>query len=228
VTPQGARTRAVFEYGTTTAYGSQTAPVDVVSDGPAVLISEDLTDLAAGTTIHYRLVTTNDLIREAGEDATFVTAAAPPPPPAQDPPPAPPMPPVQGAPPQPSPPAPSPSPSPSPQPVAPTVAAALARLPLRVHVGNGVARVRIAVDAAADITVHGTLTGDFNGRKHTLPLGTVRAHYAHRGARTLTIKLNARARQALRSWRAVRIALVARTSSTGGSTVARRLARLGA
>jgi hypothetical protein len=213
VTPQGARATAFFEYGPTAAYGSHTEPVDVVSDGPPVLISGDLTGLPAGTTIHYRLVTTNDLIRDVGADATFATAAAPPPVPAQDTPPA-------------SPPAPATDPPDSAKPGAPRAPAARARLPLRAQVGNGAVRVRIVLDAAADITLHATLTGKLKRRKHTLTLGTARAHYAHAGARTLTIKLSARARQALRSWRAPRIALVSDAASTGGNTTVRRLARL--
>jgi hypothetical protein len=96
-----------------------------------------------------------------------------------------------------------------------------------VQVGNGAVRVQIAVDAAADVTLHGTLTGKVKGRKLTLRLGTARAHYAHGGGKTLTLKLSARARQALRSWRALRIALVAHAASTGGTTTVRRLARLG-
>ncbi len=183
VTPQGARATAFFEFGPTTAYGSRTAPMDVVGDGPPRRISADLTDLPAGTTIHYRLVTSTDLIQEVGADTALVTADAPPPSPAQDPPPvppSPPMPPVLGPPPA-SPPAPLPA------------ATARARLPLRVQIGNGAVRVQIAVDAAADITPHGTLTGKVKGRTLTLRLGTAHAHYAHGGDKTLTIKLSAQA-----------------------------------
>jgi hypothetical protein len=219
VTPQGARASAFFQYGPTTAYGSHSAPVGVVTDGSPILISADLTDLPAGTTIHYRLVTSNDLIHEVGNDATLVTAGAPPPSPAQDPPPVPPAPPI--------PPVKEPPPASPPAPATHPAPAALARLPLRVQVGNGAVRVQIAVDAAADITLHGTLTGKVKGRKLTLRLGTARAHYAHGGGKTLTLKLSARARQALRRWHAVRIALVADAASTGGTTSVRRLARLG-
>jgi len=212
VTPQGARATAFFEYGPTTAYGSRTPATDVVSDSPPILVSERLTGLPPGTTIHYRVVTGNDLIGGAGGDATFVTAAAPEPSPAPDPPP---------------PPATPPAPDPPPTAGPPRAAAPEVRLASRVHVGGHRVRVRIAVDTAADVTLRGTLTGRTRGRRRTLALAIARAHYPHAGRRTLTLKLSARARHALHRWRAVRIALIADAVSAAGRTTVRAKAGRG-
>jgi hypothetical protein len=209
VTPQGARATAFFEFGPTTAYGSRTPAVDVVSDSPPILLSERLAGLPPGTTIHYRLVTDNDLIRGAGEDATFVTAAAPAPTPAPDPPP----------------PATPPAPDPPPTDPPPSGAPPVVRLTPRVHVSRRRVRLRIAVDTAADVTLRGTLTGRARGRGRALALGTARAHYPHAGRRTLTIELSARARHALQRWHAVRIAVIVDADSAGGRATVRTVIR---
>jgi hypothetical protein len=186
--------------------------MDVVADNPPILVSDRLTGLPPGTTIHYRLVGANDLIRGAGEDATFVTSAVPAPAPAPDPPP-PVTPPAPDAPPTPdSPPTPDP-----PRAAAPVLS--------RVHVGTHSVRLRIAVDSAADVTLHGTLTGRIGGRRRTLALGTARAHFRDAGRRTLTLELSARARHAIKRWRAVRIELVADAGSAGGRITVRAEAR---
>ena len=182
--------------------------MDVVSQNPPIAVSERLTGLPPGTTIHYRLVTDNDLIRAAGEDATFVTAAAPAPPPAPDPPP------------PATPPAPDPPPTDPPRAAAPEV-----RLAPRVHAGRHGVSLRIAVDTAADVTLRGTLTGRTRGRRRALALGTARAHYPHAGRRTLTIELSAGARHALHRWHAVRIELIAAADSAGGTTTVRTVIR---
>jgi hypothetical protein len=207
VTPQGARATAFFEYGPTTAYGSRTAAVDVAGDGPPIVVSERLTGLPPGTTMHYRLVTANDLVRGAGEDATFVTGAVP----APDPPP-------PTAPPAPDPPPASMPPAPDPP---PTAAAPHVRLASRVHVGKHRVRLAIGVDTAADVTLRGTLTGRARGRRRALALGIAAAHYDHAGRRTLTIELDATARHALQRWHAVRISLIADAVSAGGTASVR-------
>jgi predicted lipoprotein with Yx(FWY)xxD motif len=59
--PEGNDTTWHFEYGATTAYG-QSAPMpdaDAGSTGFAIAVSEPITGLAADTTYHYRLVSTN-------------------------------------------------------------------------------------------------------------------------------------------------------------------------
>jgi hypothetical protein len=74
-----------FEYGPTTAYGSETppAPVGRTFRQP---VTASVTGLSAGTTYHYRLVAVdetdkNDKLR-FGADGTFTTAAPPAPSPA--------------------------------------------------------------------------------------------------------------------------------------------------
>jgi hypothetical protein len=73
-----------FEYGTTTAYGSQT-PTGTSSGNSGKSVSAGVTGLAPATTYHFRLVATNPSGTAAGADMTFTTASGtgtPPPPPA--------------------------------------------------------------------------------------------------------------------------------------------------
>ena len=63
-----------FQYGTTTGYGSSTAP-QVAPPGP---VNATISGLSAATTYHYRLVVVPDGGTAVdGADATFTTAAAP-------------------------------------------------------------------------------------------------------------------------------------------------------
>ena len=139
--------------------------MDVVGDGPPRRISADLTDLPAGTTIHYRLVTSTDLIQEVGADTALVTAVRPLHRPRKT---------RRRC--RPRADASRARPAAGVTAGASPAATARARLPLRVQIGNGAVRVQIAVDAAADITPHGTLTGKVKGRTLTLRLGTAHAH----------------------------------------------------
>lgn len=96
VDPQGNTTEAYYEYGTTTAYGSQTgtttlnpstpfkpAPLpavnpvvlDAIPVGP-VMVSGEMTGLTPKTTYHYRLVATNSEGTRIGTDRTLTTPAA--------------------------------------------------------------------------------------------------------------------------------------------------------
>jgi hypothetical protein len=77
VTPNGNATSSYVEYGTTTAYGSQTSPKPLGSGNAPVSTGADLTGLSPGTTYHYRLVATNALGTIPGGDSTFTTVAAP-------------------------------------------------------------------------------------------------------------------------------------------------------
>jgi streptogramin lyase len=70
-------TSYVFQYGTTTAYGSTTLAQSAGTGGEPVSVSASVSGLAPATTYHYRLVTTNQLGTVAGADATFTTAADP-------------------------------------------------------------------------------------------------------------------------------------------------------
>jgi len=70
------RTRATnwwFEYGTTTAYGSQTASRSAGSGSTARAVSAAVSGLRPGTTYHYRLVARNDAGTTRGADASLTT-----------------------------------------------------------------------------------------------------------------------------------------------------------
>jgi hypothetical protein len=86
VNPNKEDTTFVFEYGTTTAYGTATAAQPAVSGNAGKDVSADITGLTPGTTYHFRLVATNPSGTDQGNDATFTTLAAnyplPTPPPA--------------------------------------------------------------------------------------------------------------------------------------------------
>lgn len=70
-----------FQYGKTTAYGSQTPAASAGSGPDPVAAHATITALAPDTTYHYRLVVTNPDGTAKGVDRTFRTAALPPPPP---------------------------------------------------------------------------------------------------------------------------------------------------
>ena len=76
VNPEAAQvTSCLFEYGTTTAYGStvECAPSDVGSGTNPVEIGANLTNLAAGTTYHFRLRATSAGGTAFGGDQSFRT-----------------------------------------------------------------------------------------------------------------------------------------------------------
>jgi hypothetical protein len=73
VYPHGAATTYFFQWGRTTAYGSQSI-ARVAAKGKPVLVSERLGGLAPGTIFHYRIVALhNGSIAGYGADAVFVT-----------------------------------------------------------------------------------------------------------------------------------------------------------
>ena len=83
VNPRGELTSYAFQYGTTTAYGQQTALTSAGSGTADVPVRADLAGLTAGTTYHYRVIATNASGTTVGADRTFrTTGTAPPPPPA--------------------------------------------------------------------------------------------------------------------------------------------------
>ena len=77
VNPNSADTHYLFEYGTTTAYGSTTASTDAGSGTSPVPVSANLTGLAPSTTYHFQLVATNSGGTTDGGDLTFATAPPP-------------------------------------------------------------------------------------------------------------------------------------------------------
>ncbi|HXB65429.1 MAG TPA: hypothetical protein VNV42_11200 [Solirubrobacteraceae bacterium] len=77
VNPEGQETTCYFQYGTTTAYGSQTPAAAAGTGTVAVKVSQPIAGLAAGTTYHYRIVAANAGGTIAGQDHTFTTKRIP-------------------------------------------------------------------------------------------------------------------------------------------------------
>jgi hypothetical protein len=77
VNPEGSPTSYVFQYGTTTAYGSSTASVGLGAGEQAISVSATVPNLHAGTTYHYRVVAFNALGTTYGADQQFTTSSAP-------------------------------------------------------------------------------------------------------------------------------------------------------
>jgi hypothetical protein len=78
VHPQGQPTDYFFEYGFTTAYGSQTAQASAGAGDSAEPVTAAVTGLRSSTTYHYRVVATNQGGTTRGPDRSFTTLAAPP------------------------------------------------------------------------------------------------------------------------------------------------------
>src|SRR3954447_26612894 len=76
VDPNGSPTRYYFQYGTTKAYGTQTAPTPVGSGQSPVRVSVDLSGLAPATRYHYRIVA-QGAGTALGGDRTFTTRKQP-------------------------------------------------------------------------------------------------------------------------------------------------------
>ena len=77
VNPNGTDTSYFFQYGTTTAYGTNTPSAGAgagTADEPA---SANLTGLAPSTTYHYRLVAMSSAGPTLGADKTFTTTTPP-------------------------------------------------------------------------------------------------------------------------------------------------------
>jgi hypothetical protein len=70
-------TSAVFEYGTTTDYGTSVAAAPTVLPKKGAMESAVVSGLQPGTTYHFRVVLSAGLLRVPGLDATFTTAPAP-------------------------------------------------------------------------------------------------------------------------------------------------------
>jgi phosphodiesterase/alkaline phosphatase D-like protein len=77
VNPNGRSTSWWVEYGTSTAYGSQTSSRGIGSGRAAVPVSVTLTGLRAGTVYHYRVLARNGNGTSTGADATFATPGQP-------------------------------------------------------------------------------------------------------------------------------------------------------
>ena len=77
VTPNGSATTVVFQWGTTTAYGTTTPGQTIGSGTSAVAVWADLTGLQPNTTYHYRVSALNLAGAAEGVDHTFKTKPAP-------------------------------------------------------------------------------------------------------------------------------------------------------
>jgi hypothetical protein len=73
VNPLGKATSYTFQYGLTSAYGLQTAPVSIGSGTSAKTVSTSVPGLAQGTAYHYRLVATSPAGTSVTGDALAVT-----------------------------------------------------------------------------------------------------------------------------------------------------------
>src|SRR5205823_14715377 len=76
VYPNGADTTYWWEYGTSTAYGQQTAATDIGTGTTPVAVSDSVSGLEPATTYHYRLVAQNSFGTEYGYDYTLTTPNA--------------------------------------------------------------------------------------------------------------------------------------------------------
>lgn len=72
--PNGLTTSYYFEYGTSTAYGTQSSPASLGLGALFLQRTQAVSGLSANTTYHYRLVATNESGTTFGADRTFTTA----------------------------------------------------------------------------------------------------------------------------------------------------------
>jgi hypothetical protein len=75
VSPNGNDTTYSFQYGTTTAYGTQTPTQGPIRGNGDKSVSADVTGLSPSTTYHYRVVATNTAGTVNGADLAFTTTA---------------------------------------------------------------------------------------------------------------------------------------------------------
>jgi hypothetical protein len=75
--PEGAATEVYFEYGTTTAYGSTSSPVQLGDGKDTTDVSATVTGLAAYKTYDYRIVAVSANGTTKGTNKTFKTAKIP-------------------------------------------------------------------------------------------------------------------------------------------------------
>ena len=73
VSPNGLNSTAYFEYGTSTAYGTNTATENISAASGTVGITAALTSLIPNTTYHYRTVGANSSGTNYGADRAFTT-----------------------------------------------------------------------------------------------------------------------------------------------------------
>ncbi|HWY90165.1 MAG TPA: hypothetical protein VNY31_05780 [Solirubrobacteraceae bacterium] len=77
VNPHGLTTVYAFQFGTTTGYGAQTAPVSASNGTTSINVSQTINGLPPGAIYHYRLIATNEVGTTDGNDAVFTTKEPP-------------------------------------------------------------------------------------------------------------------------------------------------------
>ena len=77
VDPNGRTTTYLFEYGTTTSYGTKTSSSSAGSGANPTNVSKAISGLKSGTTYHFRLVATSDAGTATGGDLVFTTQSPP-------------------------------------------------------------------------------------------------------------------------------------------------------
>jgi uncharacterized repeat protein (TIGR03803 family) len=77
ITPKGVDVSGFFQFGTTTAYGSQTTPQDLGAGSAAVKFNAPVVGLNPATVYHFRAVATEQGAQAFGKDLTFTTLAVP-------------------------------------------------------------------------------------------------------------------------------------------------------
>jgi hypothetical protein len=76
VNPSGLATTYYFQYGVTTGYGNNTSSLSAGSGSTNVSVNANISGLAAGTPIHFRLVATNSDGPTNGSDMVFIPGGA--------------------------------------------------------------------------------------------------------------------------------------------------------
>jgi len=76
VDPNGAETTYYFEYGTTSSFGEETAPIDVGAGTSAISVSATITGLKPNATYNYALVATSSLGTSVGVTEVFQVSAS--------------------------------------------------------------------------------------------------------------------------------------------------------
>ena len=78
VNPGNGVTKAYFQYGLTTSYGSVSATNTIGTNNSPVAVANLISSLSPGTTYHYRMVGSNSGGTSLGNDLTFTTSVAAP------------------------------------------------------------------------------------------------------------------------------------------------------
>jgi uncharacterized delta-60 repeat protein len=78
VNPNGATTRAWFDFGLTTSYGNSSVTTNAGGVSSPISVALAIGALSPGTIYHYRLAATNPIGTDFGADLTFQTVSLPP------------------------------------------------------------------------------------------------------------------------------------------------------